>query len=229
MQDALAGFAKPIEFPIEAVCKQTAVALLPFTRDHDAINIPEARMHYDGGNGIVHRLHVDRGRVDDDEVGLLAGDKRTDRAFHAEHAGAFNRGPGEGFARRNDVGTALLVIEGALHFKTDAGDGEHFAGDRRFDIDTKRRRCAAGPQAAGDGKAVAHAHLDSGSDGEVDAEGAEAGELIVGKAVAMDDVDVRPEQMFFLQALPALGASRVTSSDVHRRNEAEVASHTKVV
>ena len=74
-QDPLAGGAQALQDARDPRRQQVPIALPPFSGNHDAINIGEAGLHQDGRHWVMHRPHVQRGRVDHHQVGLLTGSK----------------------------------------------------------------------------------------------------------------------------------------------------------
>src|SRR5450432_1698601 len=77
--------------------------------------------------------------------------------------------------------------------------------------------------------AVALRHLAFGGRRKAHAEVAEALQLRVAQGMAVNDVDVRAEQAFGLEPVPAFGRSRRAAALVHRSDLAELACHSKVV
>ena len=111
-----------------------------------ASTLARSALHDDGGDRVMHGLHVDLTRIDRDDVGLLAGRQAADPVEQAEHLGAFHGDPGErlaggdGRSLRNmaALAAAFRIVEGTLHPEGRARGGEQVTGADRLEVDAQR-------------------------------------------------------------------------------------------
>lgn len=131
---------------VEIDIKELARTLAQLAGDHDGIDVRARNSLNDGADGVVDREDGHTVGADHDDVGLLAGSKRADRAFKPGGAGAVDscglqdrldrdRRRHIRFAAETAIahGRTLLAEQG-VHFP------EHVAAEGGIEIDADRRR-----------------------------------------------------------------------------------------
>ena len=183
---------------------------------------------------VEHRRGVDRVRLEQDDVGLLARRERADLVLEHDRPGAVDGRELEHvrvreLRRERDVRRVgeledPVVGERRPHLR------EHLAGNARDDVDAQRGANAAGEHLPDRRRPVAHQHLDVRRDRRLAAGLGDPVELLVGEVGHVDVADVRPHQPEVVHVLHGLVVEGVEPhADVHADEDPELARERPVV